>query len=107
MTTRRALIEELREQVERCENERENELRRTVQIPRHFRDDHQGDMRLATLAVVLMLQNRLDALPISEYAHVKQGNVEQQRIDRLRALLGEVSDEEQAAAVALWEEVAE
>lgn len=65
------------------------------------------DMRVPTLAISLMLRDRADALQTPNGAAVQQAFAEYARADRLRALLGEVTAEEEAAAIALWDETAD
>lgn len=112
--SRRDTIEELRAQVAECERAREQESARRQRceeaewkrLEANGPSANAPEARACVLAIVLMLENRLDALAVTEYAHVKQGNVEQARIGRLRGLLGVVTDEETAAATALWDETA-
>jgi hypothetical protein len=75
------------------------ESRSTVQMT--------ADMRIAVLAVCLMLQDRANALQTPEWGEIRRAHDEQARVDRLRALLSDVTAEDEAAALALWEEVAE
>jgi hypothetical protein len=126
---RRDTIEELRKRVAECEearnDDRAQEMARisAAANDRAVRDfgwnpmnrlahepgdgcDGRLSARVCVLAVVLMLEDRADALLVTTFGDVKAGFVEQARIDRLRQLLGEVTEEEQAAAIALWDETA-
>lgn len=65
------------------------------------------EFRVPTLAVALMLKNRLDATRIVEGSHVLQVIEDYDHVKRLRALLDPVTDDELAAATELWERLAE
>ena len=96
---RDALIAELREQV--AQANREANVANRV----YFEPSWEA-FRVPVLAIVLMLENRLDAREVSEFSHVRQGLAEQARVERMRSRLGEISEAEQLAAVALWDETA-
>lgn len=71
------------------------------------RPEDEHNIRVAVLAVSLMLKNRADASRVLEGSHVEAVIEDYARVSRLRELLGPVTDDELFEAVALWDETAE